>query len=163
MKISTKLSMKSHHNIAIIAISILLLIAVSLSFVSLGRVTKKDGLPQFSCVYLKDVYVEDGTLFYTMTNFSLREFGGLSRIFFEKKIDGEWVNTATLDKSEQEALGTQGNSLYKTEKRFASVSRSVPLSPECSTPGEYRFYHYFTVRGIDADRLFAVGYYTIPE
>lgn len=158
--------MKKHH-ITLIIISALLLSAISFSLVfSSGIVRReKDGLTQLSCIYLKDVYVENGTLSYTLTNFSLREFGGLSRIFFEKKINDEWVNTNSLvsDKSEQEFLGTQGNSLYQTEKRFASVTRSVPLSPECSTPGEYRFYHSYTARGIRADRLYVVGYYTIPE
>ena len=150
--------------IVLIIVSALLLVAVSFSFVfSFGIRKEKDGLAQLSCIYLKDVYVENGRLYYTLTNFSLRRFGGLSDILFEKKINGEWVSTippVVPDELGRVPLGKQGNSLYIVERRFASVPKSVSLTSENFEPGEYRFYHSYTVH---SEQFFAVGYYTIPE
>ncbi len=149
-------------------VSGLLLVAIFFSFVvSFGIRKEKDGLAQLSCIYLKDVYVENGRLFYTLTNFSLRQFGGLSCILFEKKINGEWVSTippVVPDELGRIPLGIPGNSIYIVEKRFASVPKSVLLAPENCAPGEYRFYHSYNMyKSKETGEFFVVGYYTIPE
>lgn len=147
----------------VVATTILLLVSTTIFlFVTNGFVREKDGLMQHSRIDIKDIYVQNGTLFYTLSNYSLQDFKCNSTNFREiqKRVDGTWQscreNASTDNNSNQ--LGQQGNSFVRSYQRFHSYELSLPLSEENLVSGKYRI----VVKNISGE-LYVVGYYTIPE
>lgn len=154
---------KRHVTVAIIAI--VLVGACVFLLVAKGSVRERDGLMQHSRIYIKNAYVQDGVLFYTITNNSLREYryNSYQYVQIQQWIDGAWRSPypAETDQSNQNdsALGSANHSRVTVISPFTASNRSMPLDNEyINAPGDYRI----VLRNL-SDDLFIVGYYTIPE
>ena len=138
----------------------LLLCATIFFLVTKGTVEEKDGLLQNSRVYMENVRYEDGTIYYTFVNKTLKTRTSYDVPWVQKKVDGEWQFVA---------LTSTGASAFPY-RWGAFEERQLAFTvdyPERLTPGEYRIF-FGEVRAFDdgfrvyGDGTYTVGYFTIP-
>lgn len=127
--------------------------AIASIFVFLnGRIQSNDNLPQNSRIAIKNAYVQDNTLYYTLENRSLREtipYGAVPRV--ERKNDTAWEKVALW--GEKQPL------IACTTPAFTQVSFQHPITyHENLTPGEYRVFY-----GDSSTPYYIVGYFTIAD
>lgn len=132
--------------------AILLLGLCSFFLVTGGSIREHGGLPQNSRITIKNAYVQDNTLYYTLENRSLREtipYGAVPRI--ERKNDTAWEKVALW--GEKQPL------IACTTPAFTQVSFQHPITyHENLTPGEYRIFY-----GDSSTPYYIVGYFTIAD
>lgn len=98
--------------------------------VTKGRVETTDGLLQNSRVYMDDIRVEDGQIYYTIVNKTFRNTHAGDKPYVQRKVDGEWKFVLLYEY--RTAIARRISPFSESEGRFAIDH------PENLLPGEYR-------------------------
>lgn len=152
--------------VVLIVIAALLVCTGSFLLITKGRVSVKDGVRQNSRVYMTDIKLENGEIFYTVVNKTFHRVGVGDKPGVQKKIDGEWRTFSLYKSSRSKAIGIGA---FDTLTDSFKVERNTD-----ALVGEYRLI--YGTAGSDVDRAtgkvttcffedqtYIVGYFTITE
>lgn len=100
--------------------------------VTRGRVETTDGLLQNSRVYMDDIRVEDGQIYYTIVNKTFRNTHVGDKPHVQRKVNGEWQFVSLYTRSTSIA--------WRISPFSEKESRFTVDCPENLLPGEYRLF-----------------------
>lgn len=118
--------------VCLIMLAALLASSATFFLITSGNVREQDGLLQNSRVYMEDIRVEEGCVYYTITNKTFRRTHAGDKPYVQRKVNGEWQFVTLYQRR------THISWLIAPFSRQESAF-DITL-PENLLPGEYRLF-----------------------